>query len=280
MLLLTLYLTAVSSCTLVHKPVNSAMLTSRDGDRFCAKARDGKPIGRTDEGRMEQLSVSIAQTPLFVDVAKKSGRPDMVKHLVDGLASMLDEWDARTANVVSCDGNPAPFPTFTQEREMVAARAQIEQAYRDARSRAWKGAARSAPPPPGRPPKVLVSVPLNYQDCFRNFDANLVGTELRVSFDSTCRTRSPVTFSIKFALYNARGGIGSYDSTAYGIAVRTPSFLTDIATGQQATTGIEVCHETTCKLLPGATLSFDLKRLVPVEVVRSVTVIEIGMNAI
>lgn len=280
-LLLALSFTAISSCTVINKPVNSAMLTSNDGKRFCAKASDGKAIGRANEVRIEQLRVSIAETQTYMEIATSSGRPDIRAGLVDGLASMLSEWDIRTANVVSCDDSPAPLPTFKQAREIAAARTRIEQADRDARLRAWNSAARSAPPPTGQPPKVLVSVPMNYRDCFRNLAANLAGAELRVSFDSTCRTKSPVTFSVRFALHNARGGIGSYASTVpYGITVRTPSPLTDFATGQQATTGIEVCRETTCKLVPAATLSFDLRRLVPLEVVRSVTVIEVEMEEI
>lgn len=280
-LLLTLSLTAPWSCTVIHKPVNSAMLTSNDGRRFCAKARDGMGIGRADEVRIEQLRVSIAETQTYMEIATSSGRPDIRAGLVDGLASMLSEWDIRTANVVSCDDSPAPLPTFKQAREIAAARTRIEQADRDARLRAWNSAARSAPPPPDQAPKVLVSVPINYRDCFRNLDANLAGTDLRVSFDSVCRTRSPVTFLVSFSLHNTRGGIGSYSSTvSYGVTLRTPSLLTDIATGQQATTGIEVCHETTCRLLPAATLSFDLSRLVPREVLRSVTVIEVEMEKI
>lgn len=281
-LTLVLLLAACTACTELHGAWERAQLSSKFATGLCTKGSDGKPTGPAhDRARITQLETYIEGKPGMVKIALDSGRPEMAKTYVNELVPLLPEWDARIARVVNCDGTPATFPYFAEQRRMVAEREEYAQLDRAVKRNAWEQARRSAPPPAGRPPKVLVSVPIGLEACFQNLDANLVGTELRVSFTSICRTRNPIVLSVRFALYNERGRVGLFDSAAaFAVTLRTASILSDMAESEQATTGVEICHMSDCVLQEKPSLSFHLERLLPVEVLRSVTAIEVALDPI
>lgn len=146
---------------------------------------------------------------------------------------------------------------------------------------AWEQAKKNAPAPTDRSPKVLVSVPYALEACFQDLEASLIGTELRVSFTSICRTRNPIVLSVRFALYNERGRVGLFDSAAaFAVTLRTASILSDMAEVEQATTGVQVCYTSDCALQAEPSLSFHLERLLPVEVLRNIVAIEVTLEHI